>query len=135
MNCINSSTLILRNNDTFDCNIFYYEPKYRICVLYEYDFSGNNSEADQMKTSNSSQTTYTVTDSGIYDFFIDECEIDEILSGIHGYVRFCRKLLDYKASHVVKINPYVDYQFSLSVRNSNNTWTAYSRREYQYGKT
>lgn len=134
MNCLNSSAFILRNNNTFDCNIFYYEPKYRICVLYEYDFSGNNSDVKTNKHTDFSPAISTLPDNSIYDFFIDECEIDEILSGIHGYVRFCRKLLDYKETHVIKINPYVDYQFSLSVRYSNNTWSSYSRRVYQYGK-
>lgn len=127
LNCINSSSLITSDNKPFDCNIFYYEPKYRICVLYQYDFNGDtmNTPADFKPFQ---------LDNSIYEYFIDECEIDEILSGIHGYVRYCRRLLDYKESHTVMINPYVDYRFTLSIRGINNTWTPYSKREYQYGK-
>ena len=86
LNCINSSSLVGQNNESFDCNIFYYEPKYRICVLYEYDF-GNGSD----RKNHSMSTQENLED--IYNYFIDECEIDEILSGIVGYVRYCRRLL------------------------------------------
>ncbi len=130
LNCINSSSLSIpqSNNEAFDCNIFYYEPKYKICVLYQYDFSATNSS-----DSGKNQLAPSFKgDNSIYEYFIDECEIDEILSGIHGYVRYCRRLLEYKESHTVKINPYVDYRFSLSVRGPNNTWSDYSKREYQY---
>lgn len=129
MNCINSSKLILQNNEPFDCNIFYYEPKYKICVLYQYDFSAT------VETEAETQVAFNDVDnfSSMYMYFIDECEIDEILNGIHGYERYCRRLLEYKESHTIKINPYVDYRFSLSVRGADGKWTPYSRKEYLYG--
>lgn len=42
---------------------------------------------------------------------------------------FC---LDYRDEHVIKINPYIDYRFSISLRNEKNEWTPFLRREYQY---
>ena len=44
LSCINSTKYanktMLGTGDmsTFDCNIYYYEPQSRFCVLYEYDF-------------------------------------------------------------------------------------------------
>ncbi len=96
MNCINSTSLVLNNNDTFDCNIFYYEPKYRICVLYQYDFSASPTIESSNQTTSLDNTASSEYDNGIYEYFIDECEIDEILSGIVGYVRYCRRLLGLK---------------------------------------
>lgn len=37
LSCINSSKFS-SNEKMFDCNIFYYDPTTRACVLYEYDF-------------------------------------------------------------------------------------------------
>lgn len=36
LNCINSTKFMA--SKLFDCNIFYYEPQSKMCVLYEYDF-------------------------------------------------------------------------------------------------
>lgn len=68
----------------------------------------------------------------IYDYFNDECDMDEILGDVVGYSRLCKRILDYRDEHVIKINPYIDYRFSLSVRNQNYEWTPFLRREYQY---
>ncbi len=38
MNCINS-TKFSSTNQTFECNIYYYEPHSKVCVLYEYDYT------------------------------------------------------------------------------------------------
>ena len=38
MNCINSTKFSI-SNESFECNIFYYEPHSKICVLYQYDFN------------------------------------------------------------------------------------------------
>ena len=38
--CINSTKYSTRNQ-SFDCNIYYYEPQSRYCVLYEYDFTNS----------------------------------------------------------------------------------------------
>lgn len=126
MNCINS-TKFSNTNDVFECNIYYYEPHSRVCVLYQYDFSDNTSEK-----SPGIDTDWSLQYDNIYDYFIDECEIDEILGDVIGFSRYCRRLLDYKESHVVKINPYIDYRFSLSLRNGDK-WSSFVRREYQYG--
>jgi hypothetical protein len=67
-----------------------------------------------------------------FDYFIDECEMDEILGDVVGYSKYCRRILDFKESHTVKINPYIDYRFSISVRNEHNVWSAFSSREYSY---
>jgi hypothetical protein len=32
----------------------------------------------------------------------------------------------------VKINPYIDYRFSISIRDENDVWLPFARREYQY---
>lgn len=37
MNCINS-TKFSTSTQLFECNIYYYEPHSKVCVLYEYDF-------------------------------------------------------------------------------------------------
>ena len=38
MNCVNSSKHSSENN-TFDCNLFYYNSYLKICSLYQYDFT------------------------------------------------------------------------------------------------
>jgi hypothetical protein len=68
----------------------------------------------------------------IYDYFNDECDMDEILGDVVGYSRLCKRILDYRDEHVLKINPYIDYRFSLSLRNQRFEWTPLLRREYQY---
>lgn len=68
----------------------------------------------------------------IFDYFNDDCDMDEMLGDVAGYSRLCRIILDYRDSHVVKINPYIDYRFSISLRDDNNEWTPYLRMEYQY---
>lgn len=67
-----------------------------------------------------------------FDYFIDECEMDEILGDVVGYSKYCRRILDFKETHTVKINPYIDYRFSISIRDNNNVWSGFTRREYQY---
>ena len=71
---------------------------------------------------------------GAFDYFIDDCEMDEILGDVVGYARYCRRILDYTNTHLVKINPYIDYRFSISLRNERYSWTPYIRKEYQYSK-
>ena len=41
-------------------------------------------------------------------------------------------MTDYRDEHVIKINPYIDYRFSISLRSQRNEWTGFTRREYQY---
>lgn len=63
---------------------------------------------------------------------MDECEIDEILGDVIGYSRYCRRILDYRDSHVIRINPYVEYRFSISIRDSELKWTPMLRQDFQY---
>lgn len=60
--------------------------------------------------------------------------MDEILGDVVGYSRLCKRILDYRDEHVIKINPYIDYRFSISLRNEKYEWTPFFRREYQYGE-
>lgn len=60
--------------------------------------------------------------------------MDEILGEVVGYSRLCRRILDYRDSHIVKINPFIDYRFSISIRDDQQNWTPFLRKEYQYSK-
>ena len=122
MNCINS-TKYSKKNSNFDCNIYYYDPHSRSCVLYEYDFS-------DAKTKNSKNLD---ANNEAFDYFIDECEMDELLGDVVGYSKYCRRILDFQESHQIKIIPYTDYRFSLSIRDSSLNWTPFVRKEFHYG--
>ena len=40
--------------------------------------------------------------------------------------------IDFRDSHTLKIIPFTDYRFSLSIRDSNFLWTPFVRKEFQY---
>jgi hypothetical protein len=151
INCINSTKYSLNNDNQkkFDCNLFYYDPTTKSCVLYEYDFSnessvnGNETQSkddelkpavNKRKKKISLKGTPFSEQEEIFESFKDECDMDEILGDVIGYSKLCRRILDYRNTHVVKINPYIDYRFSLSIRNENGEWTPFLRKEYQYSK-
>ena len=48
--------------------------------------------------------------------------------------KYCRRILDFKESHSVKIDPYIDYRFSISLRDEQLDWSPFVSREYQYGR-
>lgn len=138
MGCINSTRYA--RGRPFECNIFYYEPTSKSCVLYEYDFNARSSRSPNGRWSRRQTKKRKQFGNGggfspaedIYDSFKDECDMDEILGDVIGYSKLCRKLLDYKDSHVVKINPYIEYRFSLSIRDESFQWTPFLRKEYIY---
>ena len=83
MNCINS-TKFSKNNVNFECNIYFYDPHSRSCVLYEYDFINDFSNSKRRRNS---------LKSDAFDYFIDECEMDELIGDIVGYSKYCRRIL------------------------------------------
>lgn len=48
------------------------------------------SSVDKLTTS---EPEWSFQNDNIYDYFIDECEIDEILGDVIGFSRYCRRLL------------------------------------------
>ena len=97
MNCINS-TKYSKLTDTFECNIYFYDPHSRACVLYEYDFKNDPADFDENTNLDSSQHISNRRQSNTFrteafDYFIDECEMDELIGDIVGYSKYCRRIL------------------------------------------
>jgi cAMP phosphodiesterase len=98
MNCINS-TKYSKSNDDFECNIYFYDPHSRACVLYEYDFESDSSLSDSSSDSSSSfevpnhRRRSNSFRTEAFDYFIDECEMDELIGDIVGYSKYCRRIL------------------------------------------
>ena len=63
---------------------------------------------------------------------MDECDMDEFFSEFSGYSRLCRRMMDYRNEHAVLIRPFIDFRFSISLRDTNNKWTPFLRKEFQY---
>jgi hypothetical protein len=97
LNCINS-TRFSQNKNLFDCNIFYYDSTTKTCALYEYDF------VNEYKA----KRNYQIDD--IYDYFNDECDMDEILGDVVGYSRLCKRILGRQNLETPKISTSV-FQF------------------------
>ncbi len=97
MNCINS-TKYSKITDIFECNIYFYDPHSRACVLYEYDFKNDPADFDENTNLDSSQQISNKRRSNTFrteafDYFIDECEMDELIGDIVGYSKYCRRIL------------------------------------------
>ncbi|CAF0715506.1 unnamed protein product [Brachionus calyciflorus] len=117
--CINSTNILLKNQ--FECNLYSYDPSIRKCVLYEYDYSNKG----KSKKSRFDQNE-------IYESFMEECDMDEFFSEFAGYSRLCRRIMDYRNEHSVMIRPYMDFRFTLSLRDGQNKWSPFLRKEFQY---
>lgn len=130
VNCINSTqyTFSLKEKGVFECNLYFYDPHSRACVLYEYDFSTDTNK-DSTDDNDSDLDAFK---NQAFDYFIDECEMDELIGDIVGYSKYCRRILDYRDNHTIKIIPFTDYRFSLSLRDSNLQWTSFIVKEFQY---
>ena len=92
MNCINSSKIISKTSAEFECNIYFYDPHSRSCVLYEYDFDDNETD-EKSKTSIKPTRRTNSFKSEAFDYFVDECEMDELIGDIVGYSKYCRRIL------------------------------------------
>ena len=82
MNCINS-TRFSKNKQNFECNIFFFDPHSRSCVLYQYDFDNDKKKK---------RRSYSLKNDA-FDYFIDDCEMDELIGDIVGYSKYCRRIL------------------------------------------
>lgn len=58
--------------------------------------------------------------------------MDEFFIEFAGYSRMCRRIMEYRDEHSVIIKPFVDFRFSISLRDSENNWTPFLRKEFQY---
>lgn len=63
---------------------------------------------------------------------MDECDMDEFFIEFAGYTRMCRRIMEFRQEHSVIIRPFIDFRFSISLRDSENKWTPFLRKEFQY---
>ena len=59
-------------------------------------FSGNRSNETRSSRFQPSTLAASSKNEELYEYFMDECEIDEILGDVIGYSRYCRRILGKK---------------------------------------